>query len=70
LIWVLAELAQQFRKAFCSPPFLFRRLLRLFRALAKLCFTQKCGVFLSSVLFGAFIRRRDPIPLRVKPSQP
>jgi hypothetical protein len=49
----LAELAQQFSKAFCTPPFLFRRFLRLFRALAELRFAQERGLFYLSLLLGS-----------------
>src|SRR5262245_61979205 len=44
LIRVLAELAQQFRHTFRAPPFLFRRMLRLFSTMAKLRFAQERGV--------------------------
>lgn len=53
LIWVLAELAQQFRETFRAPPFLFGYFLRLFGALAELCFAQERGLFHLSLLFGS-----------------
>jgi hypothetical protein len=53
LIWVLAELSQQFRQMLRAAPFLFRRLLRLFGALTKLCFAQKRGLLHLSLLLGS-----------------
>jgi hypothetical protein len=46
-------LAQQFRQTFCAPPFLFSHFLRLFGALAELCFAQERGLFHLSLLLGS-----------------
>jgi hypothetical protein len=40
----MAELSQQFRKTVSALPFLFRRLFRLFRLMAKLRFMRPIGL--------------------------